>query len=68
MGYAISANNTTSALQRAAALQFVKWLCYDEDAQRTLYQLGQQTPNIIEMAQGEYLEMETVQSYMGTTV
>ncbi len=56
MAYCVSKKAT--ALQTRAALRLAKYLCFDEDAQRKFYQLGQQVPNIVEMAKGEYLNPE----------
>lgn len=38
-----------------ACMKLANYLCYNEDAQRELYKLGQQVPNIREMAQDEYV-------------
>ena len=54
-GYCISNKSTTTDLQRAAALKFCKWLTIDEEAQRQLYQMGTQLPNLKSMAQ-EYID------------
>lgn len=54
MGYCIDAK--TSEAKAQAALKLAKYLCYNEDAQRKFYELGQQVPNIISMATGEYLD------------
>lgn len=53
MGYCVSAK--ANSLKTNAAMALAKYLCYNEDAQRTFYQLGQQVPNITSMANGEYL-------------
>ena len=53
-GYCISKKSTTTNLQRAAALKFCKWLTINEDAQRQLYQMGTQLPNLISM-KDEYI-------------
>ena len=54
MAYCVSGK--ASALQTQAALKLAKYLCLDEGAQRKFYQLGQQVPNLVEMAKGEYLK------------
>ncbi len=54
-GYCISNKTTTTNLQRAAALKFCKWLTINEDAQRQLYQMGTQLPNLKSMAD-EYIK------------
>lgn len=38
-----------------AAYKLAEFLAYDEDAQRYLYKSGQSVPNIISMAEGEFL-------------
>ncbi len=53
-GYCISAKDTTSNLQRAAALKFCKWLTTSEEAQRELYKKGTQLPNLKHM-EDEYV-------------
>lgn len=53
MGYCIS--KKANALQTAAALRLAKYLCMNENAQRKFYELGQQVPNIMEMAKDEYV-------------
>lgn len=53
MGYCIS--NRSNSLQTTAALRLAKYLSTDEAAQRKFYSLGQQVPNLVEMANGEYL-------------
>ncbi len=53
MAYCIPA--TASPAKTEAALRLAKYLCYDEDAQRKFYDLGQQVPNLVEMANNEYL-------------
>lgn len=53
MGYCIP--KTASKAKTAAAIKLAKYLCYNEDAQRKFYDLGQQVPNIVEMANDEYL-------------
>ena len=54
-GYCISRKSTTTNLQRAAALKFCKWLTINEEAQRQLYQMGTQLPNLKSMAD-EYIK------------
>ena len=53
MGYCVSAK--ASKAKTEAAVKLAKFLCYNEEAQRKFYELGQQVPNIVEMANGEYL-------------
>ena len=53
MGYCVS--KKANALQTAAALRLAKYLCMNENAQRKFYELGQQVPNIMEMAKDEYV-------------
>jgi multiple sugar transport system substrate-binding protein len=51
MSYSLSA----AGKAKPAALLFAKYLCYNEGAQRGFYELGQQVPNLVGMAEGEYL-------------
>lgn len=53
MGYCIG--NKANSLQTAAALKLAKYLSMNENAQRKFYELGQQVPNIVEMAKNEYI-------------
>ena len=53
MGYCVSAK--ASKAKAEAAVKLAKFLCYNEEAQRKFYELGQQVPNIVDMANGEYL-------------
>ena len=53
MGYCVSAK--ASKAKAEAAVKLAKFLCYNEGAQRKFYELGQQVPNIVDMANGEYL-------------
>lgn len=53
MGYCVS--NKTSKAKAEAAIKLAKFLCYDENAQRKFYELGQQVPNIKSMANDEWL-------------
>ena len=53
MGYCISADANNAKTQ--AALKLAKYLCYNEQAQRKFYELGQQVPNLTEMANDEYI-------------
>ncbi len=53
MGYCVSARASTAKTE--AAVKLAKFLCYNEQAQRKFYELGQQVPNITEMANNEYL-------------
>jgi multiple sugar transport system substrate-binding protein len=54
MGYAVNAN--TEHPQEAVDL--MRYLSLSEEGQRQFYQLGQQVPNLIDMAQGEFLEWD----------
>ncbi|MDR0832315.1 MAG: extracellular solute-binding protein [Bacillales bacterium] len=51
MSYSLSKNTKSPD----AALLLAKYLCYNEQAQRQFYDLGQQVPNITEMAYNEYI-------------
>lgn len=51
MAYSISAKTQAPG----AALKLVEYLCMNEDAQRLAYSLGQQVPNLIDMANNEYV-------------
>lgn len=53
MGYCVSAK--ANSLKTNAAMRLAKYLCYNEDAQRKFYELGQQVPNLMEMAKDEYV-------------
>lgn len=53
MGYCISKKSSNA--KTAAAIRLAKYLCMNENAQRKLYELGQQVPNIVEMAKDEYI-------------
>lgn len=53
MGYCVSAK--ANSLKTQAAMKLAKYLCYNQDAQRKFYELGQQVPNIMEMANDEYV-------------
>ncbi len=53
MGYCISAKANNAKTQ--ACMELAKYLCMDEEAQRDFYALGQQVPNIVDMAMNEYL-------------
>lgn len=53
MGYCISEKANNAKTQ--ACIKLAKYLCMDEEAQRDFYALGQQVPNIVDMAMGEYL-------------
>ena len=53
MGYCIDAK--ASAAKTEAAIKLAKYLCYNEDAQRKFYDLGQQVPNLVSMANDEYI-------------
>ncbi len=41
-----------------AACNLAAFLAFDEDAQRTNYQMGQAIPNLIDMTKNEYLKMD----------
>lgn len=51
MAYSMSAKTKVPA----AALKLAEYLTYNADCQRTAYSLGQQVPNIVSMAQDEYI-------------
>ena len=53
MGYCI--DNKATAAETEAAIKLAKYLCYNENAQRKFYELGQQVPNITDMANDEYV-------------
>ncbi len=53
MGYCVSAK--ASKAKTEAAVKLAKFLCYNDEAQRKFYELGQQVPNIMDMANNEYL-------------
>ncbi len=53
MGYCIS--KKASNVKTAAAIRLAKYLCMNTTAQRKFYELGQQVPNIVEMAKDEYV-------------
>lgn len=53
MGYCVSAK--ASKAKTEAAVKLAKFLCYNEGAQRKFYELGQQVPNIMDMANNDYL-------------
>ena len=53
MGYCVSAK--AGKAKTEAAVKLAKFLCYNEGAQRKFYELGQQVPNIVDMANNEYL-------------
>lgn len=62
MGYCIKHN--AGKAKTEAAIRLANYLCYNEDAQREFYKLGQQVPNIISMAENEYVN--DTQSILGT--
>ncbi len=53
MAYCIKSN--CGKAKTEACIKLAKYLCYNESAQREFYKLGQQVPNIREMANNEYL-------------
>lgn len=53
MAYCISKKSNDAKTE--AALKLAKYLCYNEEAQREFYKLGQQVPNITSMANEEYI-------------
>lgn len=55
MGYCIPAKLKKNTKKVEAALRLANYLCYNENAQRSFYQLGQQVPNIMDMANDEYV-------------
>ncbi len=67
MGYCISNQTSTSEAQRAASLMLAEFLCWDEDAQRTLMMLGQQMPNLRSMVD-EYVGLEKVKDLNGNEI
>lgn len=67
IGYCISARDTTPPIKKAAALKLAKYICYDEDAQRSIMLHGQQVPNLKKMTYDEYLKIETVEDSDGVT-
>lgn len=54
MGYCLDAK-IGSRSKVEAAIKLITYLCADEDGQRKFYELGQQVPNITNMANDEYL-------------
>lgn len=54
IGLAVSATSANAE----AAENLAAFLAYNEDAQRTAYQLGQSIPNFIDMTKDEYLTMD----------
>ncbi|MCM3782054.1 sugar ABC transporter substrate-binding protein [Neobacillus mesonae] len=54
MGFAVSAKSD----HPQEAFDLAAFLSLDENGQRENYQLGQAVPNLIDMAEGEFLEME----------
>lgn len=53
MGYCISSKCNDAKTE--AAMKLAEFLCYNEGAQREFYNLGQQVPNLISMANDEYI-------------
>lgn len=51
MSYSVSASSKAPE----AAIKLAKYLCYNESAQRKFYDLGQQVPNLVNMAYNEYI-------------
>ena len=54
IGFAVS----KSSQNAQAAADLAAFLAFDEDAQRTNFELGQAVPNLIDMAKDEYLAMD----------
>ena len=54
MAYCVSSNRKTNGVKAQAAMRLAKYLSMNENAQRKFYELGQQVPNIVSMAQNEY--------------
>lgn len=54
MAYCVSSNKKTNGVKAQAAMRLAKYLSMNENAQRKFYELGQQVPNIVSMAQNEY--------------
>lgn len=54
IGFAVA----NSSQNKEAAANLAAFLAFDEDAQRTNFQLGQAVPNLIDMAKNEYLTMD----------
>lgn len=54
IGFAVS----NSSQNKEAAANLAAFLAFDEDAQRTNFQLGQAVPNLIDMAKDEYLKLD----------
>ena len=55
MGYCMPSKIKNQTKKVEAAIKLAKYLCMNEDAQRKFYELGQQVPNLITMATGEYV-------------
>ncbi len=53
MAYCIKDN--CGKAKTEACMKLINYLCYNESAQREFYKLGQQVPNIKDMANNEYL-------------
>jgi multiple sugar transport system substrate-binding protein len=53
MGFAVSA----SSARKTAACNLAAFLAFNEDAQRTNYQMGQAIPNLKDMTMKEYMTM-----------
>lgn len=51
MAYSVAASSASPD----AAIKLAKFLSYNEGAQRRFYDLGQQVPNLVEMANNEYV-------------
>ena len=52
MAYSVAASSKAPD----AAIKLAKYLSYNEAAQRRFYDLGQQVPNLVEMANNEYVQ------------
>jgi len=55
MGYCLPAKIKNNTKKVEAAIRLANYLCYNENAQRKFYELGQQVPNITSMANEEYI-------------
>lgn len=53
MAYCVSAKANDAKTE--AAMRLAEYLCYNEAGQREFYSLGQQVPNLISMANDEYI-------------
>lgn len=53
---------SSSTEEADAAYELIEFICMNEESQRINYESGQAVPNIIEMAETEFLEMEQMPS------